>query len=184
MASIVGRYLNSRRLGSFGSLRQFSNHAKGHSAEEIKQALHSIPEYTQFLPSRSKFPRRKIISYKSNEIFVMDLMDVSRFSRINKGYKFILVAVDAHSKKLFCKPLKSKHGLNVAKALENIIAENKHVAPKFFFTDRGETLIIFIIQLLPNYDNSLTCVENLQGRNFSIFTFVNYAKAIISPYTM
>lgn len=138
MAGIVKRYLNEKRLGSFGSLRRFANSSTQKTREEIRNALHSIPEYTQFLPSRNKYPRRKIISYKSHEIFTMDLMDVSQYSRLNKGNKFVLVCVDVHSKRLFCKPLKSKHGLVVAKAIEKIIEENKNVAPKFIFSDRGK----------------------------------------------
>lgn len=142
-STVVEKYLDYKSDGSFSSLSNFAKKFRKSKRNIVSEALHSLPEYTRYVPRKIRFHRRKTISYRSNDIWVMDLMDVSKYARLNKGYKYILVVIDAHSKKLFCEPLKNKRGDTVSSALRDIIKKNKEVAPQHFFSDQGKYLIAF-----------------------------------------
>src|SRR5690606_1784166 len=55
----------------------------------------------------------------------MDLMDISKYSKYNHGYKFLLNVVDVYSRYAWSVPLKSKGATGVVEALEDIVAEVK-----------------------------------------------------------
>ena len=59
-------------------------------------------------PSINKFPRQKIIVNHINEIHSTDLVDMSQYSKINKGYRYIFTNIDVFSKIAYAFPLKSK----------------------------------------------------------------------------
>ena len=42
-------------------------------------------------PSINKFPRQKVIVNHINEIHSTDLVDMSQYSKMNRGYKYILL---------------------------------------------------------------------------------------------
>ena len=49
-------------------------------------------------PTINKFPRKKLIVNHINEIPSTDLVDMSQYSRINRGYKYIFTNIDVFSK--------------------------------------------------------------------------------------
>jgi len=51
----------------------------------------------------------------------VDLMDMTKVSKNNRGYNFILVAIDIFSKYIWLRPLKDKRGESVMKALKKHI---------------------------------------------------------------
>ena len=55
-----------------------------------------------------KFPRQKVIVNHINEIHSTDLVDMTQYSKINKGYKYIFTNIDVFSKIAYAFPLKSK----------------------------------------------------------------------------
>ena len=60
---------------------------------------------------RKKYLRRKIIVNHIDEIFVADLVEMQKFSKINKGYRYLLTCIDIFSKYAFVIPLKDKKEL-------------------------------------------------------------------------
>ena len=46
----------------------------------------------------NKFPRQKVIINHINEIHSIDLVDKTKYSKINKGYKYIFTNIDGFSK--------------------------------------------------------------------------------------
>jgi hypothetical protein len=57
---------------------------------------------------RAKYPFRHMIVYSSNDQWQIDLIDFSKYSRWNKGFKYLHCAVDVYSRKAFVVPIKSK----------------------------------------------------------------------------
>lgn len=98
------------------------------SKEGIAYELHK--------PARKTFGRRKIITKGLYDVYQSDLIDMSSYSRENKGYRYILVLIDVYSKYAWARPLKSKTGKDVAAAMGNILMNLKRV-PKFLHTDKG-----------------------------------------------
>lgn len=72
-------------------------------------------------PTRKIFPRRSIIVKGICELLQADLIDLSAFSKLNSGFKFLLVVVDVFSKVCHVEPLKSKSGEEVSGAMRRII---------------------------------------------------------------
>ena len=85
-------------------------------------------------PKRKKYPRRKIIVNHIDEIFAADLVEMQKFAKLNKGYRYLLTCIDIFSKYSWVIPLKDKKGINVKNALQKIF---KGRSPKFLWTDRG-----------------------------------------------
>ena len=85
-------------------------------------------------PKRRNYQRRNIIVNHIDEIFAADLVEMQKFAKLNKGYRYILTCIDIFSKFACVIPLKDKKGINVRNALEKIF---KQRLPKFLWTDRG-----------------------------------------------
>ena len=59
-------------------------------------------------PVISKFPRNKIIVNHIDEIHSCDLVDMVKYSRMNKGYKYIFTNIDIFLKYAWSFTIKSK----------------------------------------------------------------------------
>ena len=59
-------------------------------------------------PTINKFERQKIIVNHINEIHSTDLVDMTQYSKMNKGYKYIFTNIDIFSKIAYAYPIKSK----------------------------------------------------------------------------
>lgn len=86
-------------------------------------------------PARRNFIRRKTIVKSLQDLMQIDLISLIPYAKINRGYKYILVAIDTFSKYVWVQPLKSKGGKEVAKAMEKIF-ENKRAIPRNLQSDR------------------------------------------------
>ena len=53
-------------------------------------------------PTINKFPRKKIIVNHINEIHSTDLVDMTQYSKMNRGYKYIFTNIDVFSKIATC----------------------------------------------------------------------------------
>ena len=60
-------------------------------------------------PVINKFPRKKIIVNHIDEIHSCDLVDMTKYSRVNKGYKYIFTNIDIFSKYAWSFPIKNKN---------------------------------------------------------------------------
>ena len=60
---------------------------------------------------------------------------MQKFSKINKGYRYLLTCIDIFSKYAFAIPLKDKKGITIKNALQKIFNKRK---PKFLWTDNGK----------------------------------------------
>ncbi|GFV05404.1 putative uncharacterized transposon-derived protein F54H12.3 [Trichonephila clavipes] len=92
--------------------------------------------YTLHKPVRFKFQRRKTLSYGIGDLIQSDLVDMSKFSRQNKGIKFLLTSIDVFSKKAYVQALKNKSANVVLEAFQKLL---KQIGPiKHLQTDQGK----------------------------------------------
>ena len=101
-------------------------------------------------PKRKNYPRRKIIVNYIDEIFAADLVEMQKFAKLDKGYRYLLTYIDIFGKFAFVIPLKDKKGINVKNALQKIFKERKC---KFLWTDRGTEFYNKQVQDLLNENN-------------------------------
>ena len=84
-------------------------------------------------PSINKFPRQKVIVNHINEIHSTDLVDMSQYSKMNRGYKYIFTNIDVFSKIAYAFPLKSKKIGDIKSCFQKIFEKNK---PKYIWSDK------------------------------------------------
>lgn len=102
--------------------------------------------------ARRNFPRRKTIIKGLDDLWQADLMDFQKYSNYNKGYKYILVVIDALSKYVWVKPVKSKDKNCVTKSMHDILSCSSR-KPNNLQTDHGKEFYNNLFQkLLRNYD--------------------------------
>ena len=85
-------------------------------------------------PVRRRLEKRHVFAKQIDDIWAADLVDMSSFSRSNKGYKFLLTVIDVYSKYGWIVPLKNKTGKEVTLALVKLF---KIAVPSRLWTDKG-----------------------------------------------
>ena len=76
-------------------------------------------------PTIQKFKRKKVIVNHINEIHSTDLVDMSQYSKINRGYKHILTNIDVFSKYAYAYPIKSEKMQDIKPCFEKYLKKNK-----------------------------------------------------------
>ena len=108
-------------------------------------------------PKRKNYIRRKIIINHIDEKFAADLVEMQKFSKMNKGYRYLLTCIDIFSKYAFVIPLKDKKGITIKNALQKIFNKRK---PKFLWTYNGKEV----------YNNQ---VNDLLEKNIKLYSTNN-----------
>ena len=80
--------------------------------KDVKHFLQKQDSYTLFKLSKKKFQTRKIIAGAPKIIISLDLMDMSKLSRYNNGFKFLMYFIDVFSRKITVIPIKKKKNNN------------------------------------------------------------------------
>ena len=101
----------------------------------IQNYLNNQMSYTLYKPSVRRFPTPPVVCTRIKQQMDMDLVDVSRQQSFNDGVKYLVSAIDCLSKVGYLKPIKSKDGKEVAKAVSQILDEIAHIDR--VCTDRG-----------------------------------------------
>lgn len=86
--------------------------------------------------ARINFNRRRVIVKGLNDLFQADLVDMIKYARYNKGFKYILTVINAFSKFAWAIPVKSKSAKDVTNAMRKIFDES--FIPKNIQTDNGK----------------------------------------------
>ena len=85
-------------------------------------------------PVRKNFLKRYVFVRNVDDVWGADLIDLRSHSKVNGGFKYILMVIDVFSKYGWAVPLKSKTGSEVTGALETIF---KNYTPKKLWVDQG-----------------------------------------------
>jgi len=116
-------------------------------------------------PIRKKFKKRHVFASGVDAIWAADLVDMQSFSRTNKGYKYILMIIDVFSKFGWAILLKTKTGLEVTKAFQNLWKTQS--PPQKLWTDKGKEF----------YNKPMR--ELLKKNNVSLYSTENEEKSCV-----
>ncbi|XP_076246521.1 uncharacterized protein LOC143186696 [Calliopsis andreniformis] len=83
--------------------------------QQLVKELHAL--------ARRNFPRRRVVVHGYDGLWQADVVEMHPYSRFNQGYYYILSVIDALNKHVWAVPLKTKNGIEVAKAFANIIRD-------------------------------------------------------------
>ena len=89
-------------------------------------------------PTINKFPRKKVIVNHINKIHSADLVDMTQYSKMNRGYKYIFTNIDVFIKYAYVFPLKSKKIQDIKHCFEKIFKKNK---PKHIWSDKEPSFL-------------------------------------------
>lgn len=92
--------------------------------------------YFQMTKNISKRTNKPIIAKYLNQQWAIDLIDMNEILSFNRGWRYIMTAVDVFSRKVFLNKLKKKDAADVRNAFEEIINENG-ISPKYLLLDNG-----------------------------------------------
>lgn len=127
-------YYNVKHPAGFSSVSKLAE-ASGYPYNQVKKWLKGQRTYTLHKQARKRYPTRKYLVHDIDDQWQADLADVSAISKHNNGNHFLLTVIDIFSRYAWVRPLKSKHGIGVAKAFRSIFNEGR--IPRRIQTDQG-----------------------------------------------
>ena len=143
-------YYDARHPAGFSSVNKLAQ-ASGYSHKQVKSWLKAQPTYTLHVQTRKKYPTRRYIVHDIDSQWQMDLCEMIAISRYNNGNRYILTVIDIFSRYAWAKPLKSKRGNEVAKALRSIFNEGR--IPNRVQSDEGKEFYNQYVKRLFNHYN-------------------------------
>ena len=82
------------------------------------------------------FKKRKVYSSFKDNTWGVDLADMQSLSRYNKGFKYLLCAIDLFSKYAWVIPIKDKKGTSIVNAFKKIVSKRQR-KPNKILVDQG-----------------------------------------------
>jgi transposase InsO family protein len=138
------RYYDVSHADSFGSFAGLRRQTKA-TDSDIHDFLAKQRAYTLHRNIRRKFMRRKTWSKCINDLWQIDLVDLSSLSRYNNGYRYLLTCIDVFSKVARVVPVKSKNASVVRDAFATMLLDDK---PNLVQSDKGTEFLNSIFQQL------------------------------------
>ena len=116
-------------------------------------------------PIIKKFKKRKVYSSFKDNTWGVDLADMQSLRRYNKGFKYLLCAIDLFSKYAWVIPIKDKKSTSIVNAFKKIILERK---PNKIWVDQGSEF----------YNQSFK--DFLKINNIKMYSTFNEGKSVVA----
>ena len=116
---------------AFGSREKFLRGTKC-SSKHVDRYLNSSETYTKFKLTGKRFTRLKVVSYRLNEVWSIDLADMQQLATQNSGVRYLFLALDTLSRFLWVVGVKSKTSKACTDALKKISATNRQRSQNLF----------------------------------------------------
>lgn len=139
-------YYNPKHRTAYSSFNKLWKYIKLHgkdrdiSKKELRAWLSSQDVYTTHHKTTYKFPTRRVITHGINDLWDVDLMDMSNLADENDGVKYILITIDIFSRYLYAEPMKDKSAKETAEAIRRIMRKSGQ-QPDTFRTDAGKEFL-------------------------------------------
>jgi hypothetical protein len=117
-----------------------------------------------------------IVAFHINEIWQIDLYDLSRYETTNKKYKYMFAVMDVFSRFAYIIPIKNKDIETTTKALEEVLSYNK-TAPNLIMSDNDSSFLGGEFQKVL-VKNNIHHNPNAVGDHNSLGIIDNFAKRI------
>jgi hypothetical protein len=145
--------------------------------KDVEQFLNSQISY-QLLKEAKTVKSRigHIVAFHLNEIWQIDIYDVSRFESSNKKFKYMFAIVDVFSRYAYIVPLKNKDIENTSRVLEAILSYNT-IKPNLIMSDNDASFTGLEFQKVL-VKNDIHHDPNAVGDHNSLGIIDNFAKRI------
>ena len=137
------QYFNASKPGSYSGLESFYNALKkrGQSVKkkELKTWMEGQEAYTLHKKTIKNFKRNRIVVKGIDNIWQIDLVDMSKISGENNRFRYLMTCIDVFSKFAWVVPLNTKTGISVERALTGIFEKGR--VPTKIHTDEGKEFL-------------------------------------------
>ena len=121
-------YQDPKFAASFAGKQRFYNAVKSkHKATKyktIENVLKSVDSYTLHKPVTTPSKYRRIFTKRIKYLYQIDLVDMTKFERINNGYRWIITIIDTFSKKAWAFKMKRKSAKSIMTVMTPFLHEN------------------------------------------------------------
>ena len=128
-----------------------------------------------------KFNKRKVHSSFKDKIWGVDLADMQLLSKFNKGFRFLLCAIDIFSKYAWFIPLKDKKGVSIVNAFQIILKESNR-KPNKIWVDKGSEFYNISFKKWLRDNNIEMYSTNDEGKSVVAERFIRTLKNKIYKY--
>ena len=122
-------YQDPNFSGAFGGKKQFYREVRKLyplvKYRDVEKFLLTNDSYTLHKPVRKPQKYRRIFTKGIGYLYQTDLVDMSKFARENRGFKWIITCIDTFSKKAWVFKTKDKSGPTITKAMKNMLTEQR-----------------------------------------------------------
>ena len=152
-------YYNPSHPAALGSVAALAAAANA-SLKRTREWLKKQPTYTLHRRARKTYPSRKYYVNTIDDQWQMDLADMNQLQGKNDRHRYILTCIDILSRYAWARPLRTKQGGEVAKAIEDIFKSSGR-QPKRLQTDEGKEFYnAQVKRLLEEYGIELFSVKS------------------------
>ena len=137
-------YYNPKYNTAFSSASKLWHHIRQHgrniSKKQLYKWLSKQDVFTSHHPIIHRFARRRVITRGLNDVWDVDLMDMSNLAKYNDGVHFIAIFIDVFSRYLYVHPMKNKSTKTTLNAIKSIFAKS-NLQPETFCSDAGKEFV-------------------------------------------
>ena len=139
----LGRvYYDPQHEAGFGSVAKLVKASKN-KKRDVEEWLSGQDTYTLHKPARKRFPRNPYTVTNIDDVWEMDLADLSSLSRYNDKHKYLLNVIDVFSRYAWSVPLKDKTGTSITTALKILFQNRKPITIQ---SDKGTEFVNATVQ--------------------------------------
>ena len=133
-------YYNPKHSTAFSSVTKLWQYIKLHgrniTRKQLYKWLSKQDVYTSHHPIPHHFARRRVITRGLNDVWDVDLMDMSKLAKYNDGVTFIAI----FSRYLYVEPMKNKSTKETLQAIKRVFVKSQQ-QPETFQSDAGKEFI-------------------------------------------
>lgn len=141
---LFNTYYDPSSVGGFSTGDRLYKHVKKNGVrvtrKEVSDWLRLQPTYTLHKDRRIKFKRNHYNITNIDDLWEMDLIDMQKYSRVNKGNKYILAVIDCFSKYAWCIPIKRKTPDEIIRGFDLIFSSTER-SPIKIQSDKGREFV-------------------------------------------
>ena len=115
-------------------------HGKNITKKQLYEWLSKQDIYTSHHPIIHRFARKRVVTRGLNDVWDVDLMDMSNLAKYNQGVTFIAIFIDIFSRYLYVESMKNKSTAETLKAIKMVFTKSKQ-QPETFRSDAGKEFL-------------------------------------------
>ena len=83
-------------------------------------------KYNYYMINKKTSPTGHITANLEDELWTIDIFDLSKYKAENNNFRYIFAAVDTFTRKAYCEPTQTKDSDTIGATLLSIIMESNH----------------------------------------------------------